>query len=318
MVIAEKHELKGITSYTTYPSGKMKDLILNEYNEVCMGNHRFIPRYKGMDERRKDNKAISFYESGNVKSIALDERTEVLTPLGLIRAELVTFYENGAIDSIFPLNGQIGFGWSEEDEEQLLEEMEFQFPFGKVTGKIIGLRFYNSGKLKSLILWPRQRIDLKTPMGNLPMRIGFRLYEDGSLESFEPAIPVSIKTAIGTVVAFDQHAVGNDADYNSIRFYPDGSLKALSTNSDIVANRISSPERTVIYQQLKLDMISGKMVKLPIVILFEEKQVTFDNGVEKYTFSIEDSKFLFLHDGSYLEKKCSPGSDCSGCGASCM
>lgn len=318
MVITDGYPLKGITSYTTYPSGSMKECMLEEYNEICMGNHRFIPRFKGPDERRKDNKAVSFYESGRVKSIALDERTEVLTPLGLIRAELITFYESGAIDSLFPLNGQIGFGWSLEDEEQLLEDMEFKLSIAEFTTKIIGVRFFGNGKLKSMILWPKKTIELKTPLGSYPVRIGFRLYEEGGLESFEPAVPITVATNIGTITAFDQNAVGMDADYNSVKFYKDGTLKSVSTNSDIVTNRISTRERMVIYQQIRLDMVSGEMVKVPVIITFDEGNVTIDNAVEKHISPIQDTKFLFLHDGSYVGKKCSPGSDCSGCGASCM
>lgn len=312
------HELNGITSFTTYPSGVIKDCKLNQYNLVRVGEKFYIPRYKKMDERKKENKTMSFYESGNIKSIALEERSKVETSVGTINAELITFYENGSIDSIFPLNGQIGFGWSMEDEAQLLEEMDFSFSFGEVTTQVIALRFFLDGSLKSMILWPNKRIEINTPIGTYPIRIGFRLYENGALHSFEPAVPISIETPIGTIMAFDQHAVGIDADFNSVKLYPDGTLQSLCTNSDIVVNCQATKERTVFYQQLRLDMLSDEMVKLPIVLTFHEEQVTLDNGAEKKTFSIGETKFLFLHDGYYVEKKCSPGSDCSGCGASCM
>ena len=318
MIISERYEWKGITSFTTYDSGNMKDCKLSKYNEIVVGKQTFVPRYTQPDERKKDGKSVAFYEDGSIRSIALEARTEILTSVGFIHAELVTFYEDGTIDSLFPLNGQLGFGWSEEDEEQLLEEIHFNLTFANFTTKIIGLRFYQSGNLKSLILWPKRRIDISTPIGLHSVRIGFRLYEDGSLESFEPAIPTPIDTRIGTVIAFDQNAVGIDADFNSVTFYPDGRLRSLSTNSDIVVNKISSAQRTIIYQQLRLDMINGNMVKVPVIISFEENTVCFDNGADKQTFLIEDCKFLFLYDGSYQEKKCSPGSDCSGCGASCM
>lgn len=318
MIITEKYELKGIVSHTAYPTGQLKECKLNQYNEICVGDQVFVPRYQRPDERKKDNKALSFYESGNVKSIALEERTEVATGLGRIRAELITFYEEGEIDSLFPLNGQIGFGWSEEEEEQLLEEIHFSFPFADFSEKIIGLRFYQSGALKSLILWPGKRIEINTPIGTYPVRIGFRLYENGALESFEPAVPIFIKSSIGTIVAFDQNALGVDSSFNSVSFNKDGRLKSVSTNSDMVVNTISTGERTVIYQQLRLDMMTGEMSKVPVIISFPDKRVKIDNGVETKTFSIADSKFLFLHDKSYMEKKCSPGSDCSGCGAACM
>ena len=318
MISSEKYKLLGISSYTTYESGQIKECKLNEQNILRVGNQDFIPRYSDPDERRKDNKALALYESGNVKSIALEERTVVMTSIGSIPVELLTFYEDGAVKSLFPLNGQISFGWSEEEEEKLLEEMQFDLACARFTTKIIGARFYNSGVLKSLILWSGKRIEIDTPIGRYPVRVGFRLYEDGSLESFEPAVPVLIKTAIGAIMAFDQNALGMDADFNSIRFYPDGRLKALCTNSDIVINQISSSQRTIMYQQLRLDMLSNEMVKLPVIISFGENQVEIDNGAEKQVFSISDSKFLFLYDGSYRANKCSPGSDCSGCSASCM
>ncbi len=318
MIAAERYNLKGIVSCTSYSSGKIKDCRLEEYNEIIVGGQNFIPRYKKPDERKKDTKAVTFYENGNVKSIALEEPAEISTSAGIIKAELITFYEDGSIDSLFPLNGQIGFGWSEEDEEQLLDELDFDFPFASFKTKIIGLRFHNSGSLKSLILWPKKRIEINSPIGIYPVRIGFRLYENGALESFEPAVPISVDSSIGTIIAFDQHALGMDADFNSVRLYPDGKLKSVSTNSDIVANRISASGRKLIYQQLRLDMVSGEMVKVPVIISFKGENVTLDNAAEKLTLPINDWKFMFLHDGSYMEKKCSPGSDCSGCGASCM
>lgn len=311
-------DLTGITRYSIYPSGVMKDCNLEEYNEISVGDNLFVPRYGKLDERKKDKKAMSFYESGKIKSIVLEEAAEVKTGIGSVRAELVTFYENRAIDSVFPVNGQLGFGWSIEDEEKLLEEMDFSFPFGEFKTKVIGFRFFPDNSLKSMILWPGRQIEIDTPAGRCPVRIGFRLYENGEIQSFEPAVPISISTPIGTIMAFDQHAVGMDADFNSVRFYPDKTLQSLSTNSDIVVNCPSTKEHTVFYQQLRMDMQTDEVVKLPITVTFSGDTVTLDNSAEKRTFSIPETRFLFLHDGFYSEKKCSPGSDCSGCGASCM
>ncbi|WP_455714219.1 hypothetical protein [Anaerosporobacter sp.] len=318
MIAEMKYNLKGITSYTTYPSGEMKECKLGEYNEICIGPNTLIPRYKGVDERKKDNKAVSFYENGNIKSISLEEQTEIATSIGTISSELITFYEDGAINSLFPLNGQIGFGWSEEDEEQLLKELELDLTFAKFQKKIIGLRFYQTGEIKSIILWPRENIDIDTPLGSYPVRIGLRMYENGNLESFEPARAVVVPTPIGDIVAFDQNALGMDADNNSVNFYLDGNLRSIATNSDIVVNNKVTGERTMIYQQLRLDMLTNEMVKLPVKISFESNSITIDSGAESMSFDINTCKFLFLYDGSYKEKKCSPGSDCSGCGAACM
>ena len=313
-----KHKLSGITSHTTYPSGELKDCKLDSYNEIIIGPNVYIPRYRSLDERKKDNKALAFYESGDIKSIALEQQMSIATPAGSMMAELVTFYEDGAMDSLFPLNGQIGFGWSEGDEEELLQEFECRLAFTDFREKIIGIRFYRSGKIKSIILWPKKNISIMTPLGEYPVRIGLRLYENGSLESFEPASAVPIPTVIGTIMAFDQSALGMDADYNSVRFNPDGSLLSLTTNSDIVVFDDRTGDRTAIYQQLKLEMLSSELMKLPVKIVFEDGQVSIDNGMDCHRFSVEQCRFLFLYDGSYKEKKCSPGSDCTGCGAACM
>lgn len=311
-------ELEGITSYSTYKSGSMRDCKVDTYNEIHVNGQMFVPRYKRLDERKKENKTISFYESGKVKSIALEDRTEVETSVGTIRLELITFYESGEIDSVFPVNGQIGFGWSMEDEESILEDMKFSFPFGNFITKIIGVRFYETGNVKSLILWPNQKIEIETPVGKYPVRTGFRLYESGQLQSFEPATPIPLETPIGIVMAFDQHANGMDADFNSVTFDEDGVLTSLKTNSDIVIYSPSTKERSILYQQYRLDMTTDEMIKLPIEISFAGDMVTFKNGVEQTTYRYLEHKFLCLHDGYYTEKKCSPGSDCSGCGASCM
>lgn len=318
MLAETKYNLKGITSYTDYPSGELKECKLDAYNEICIGQIVLVPRYKGVDERKKDNKSLSFYENGNVKSISLEEQTEIPTSAGMIPAELITFYEDGAIDSLFPLNGQIGFGWSQKDEEKLLKELDFYLSFAEFQAKVIGLRFYQSGKLKSIILWPGENIEINTPLGTYPIRIGLRMYEDGNLESFEPARTEVLPTAIGDIHAFDQNALGMDADHNSIDFYPDGGLRRLATNSDIIVNHKTTGERTMIYQQLRLDSMTNVMVKLPVKISFAGNRVTVDNGAENVSFDMDACNFLFLYDGSYQEKKCSPGSDCSDCGAACM
>jgi hypothetical protein len=338
-MVSEKYDIAGVSSYTAYDTGELKDCKVTEYNEIKVKDNILVPRYRELDERKRDTKALSFYKSGNLRSISLEEQTEILTPIGRFPAEFLTFFEDGEIDSLFPLNGQIGFGWSIEDEEKLqtdfkfnlapksaankamnaeCKNINFKLSSGEFEAKIIGLRFYNSRKLKSIILWPKEIIHIQTPIGNQAVRIGFRLYEDGNLESFEPAKPVTIKTPIGDIVAFDQNAIGMDADYNSVSFHPNGDLCSISTNSDIVVNNSVTGQRNLIYQQMRFEMTSDKMMKIPVKISFQDNTVTIDNGAEALSFPMKESKFMFMHDGYYMEKKCSPGSDCSGCGSECL
>ena len=102
-------------------------------------------------------------------------------PLGAIPAELVTFYEDGQLDGVFPLNGHIGFGWTEAEELKLARPFTFSFSFGEVTAKIINVRFYPTGEVKSLTLWSGETVKLTTPAGIFPAR---EFAVDGGLLSY--------------------------------------------------------------------------------------------------------------------------------------
>lgn len=318
MCVCKQFEIKGVTSKTTYDDGQIKECKVNQYNEIFTKYGKLVPWYQEFGERQKDARSMSFYPNGNIKSIFLEKQTEVETPIGVFPTELITFFESGEVNSLFPLNGQIGFGWTEEDEKKLTKEFSFEFPFGEFSSRIIGLRFFKSGALQSLILWPGEVIELDTPAGRLPVRIGFRLYENGELESIEPAKPVELKTPIGEITAFDLYALGMDADFNSVRFDEDGSLNCVYTNSDIVALNKVNGQRDVIYQNMRLDMTSDDLIKVPVKLYFQDEKVTIDDGVEARSYKIADCTFLLLYDGSFIDKKCSPGSDCSDCGFACI
>ena len=105
--------LEGISSQTVHANGQVSECTLNQPNVIhtCCGD--LVPRFSRPDARSKELKSLSFYESGALRSISLDQQVDVRTPIGLFPAELVTFYEDGRLDSVFPLNGQLGFGWSE-------------------------------------------------------------------------------------------------------------------------------------------------------------------------------------------------------------
>jgi hypothetical protein len=58
--------------------------------------------------------------------------------------------------------------------------LDFDLPVGKFSAKTISLHFYRSGALKSLTLWPGQRITIETPVGPVRTRTGFSLHENDS------------------------------------------------------------------------------------------------------------------------------------------
>ena len=312
MLTANNLPIHGITSCTTYDNGNIRECKVNLPNTIHTNYGDLTPQFSSPDERKKDMKALSFYENGNIKSIALEVRQKIQTPIGTLTAEMITFHESGAIDSLFPTNGQIGFGWTLDDETKITEKYDFQFPFGEFSARIIGLRFYESGQLSSLILWPGETIKIETPVGPMPVRIGFKLYENGLLQSIEPAHPIILETPIGSVTAFDYTALGMDADFNSIVFDENGQLSSIMTNSDFVIKNSNSNQRETVFQHLRLDMLSDNFLKVPTSIHFKGNQVIFNNHENKFIYTTKDNTFLILYDGNYLDGACSP-SDCSEC-----
>lgn len=318
MLAVETSGLKGITSFTTYDSGELKDCKLEEYNLIHTRYGDLVPQYGDPGFRRKQLAVLSFYKSGKVKNISLEQQTEISTPIGTFPAELVTFFEDGSINSLFPLNGQISGFWSEEEEGELAQKFHFSFPFGEFYAKIIGLRFYPDGKVRSLILWPNERIIIDTPAGKMPVRIGFKLFEDGSIESVEPAEPFPIETPIGSINAYDADALGIDADKNSMCFDERGKLISLTT-FDIITVRKKTGEKEIIFPTLRPGLTT-EFEKVPIKLIFDDDTVSIGdarandyNDAKTASYKIAECTFLIMR-GNYMEtKSCDDCSSCQGC-----
>lgn len=292
---ATAFDLVGITSHSEHPDGSVSECTLNEPNTIATTCGDLVPRFSRPDARSKELKSMSFYPSGAVRSISLDSQQPVNTPIGDFPAELVTFYESGHLEAVFPLNGQIGFGWSETEEMKLAETYSFEFSFGTITAKIISLRFHETGEVQSLTLWPGEIIPLSTPVGEVRVRTGISVYPSGRLESFEPAVPLDVATPIGRVRLYDVNAVTVAADSNSVRFSEDGELTHIATSGDIIV-RSAEFGRVQISSRTRLALATDDPVKLSIEMTFDGDQVTIDNGLESRDFTISTCRFLALPD----------------------
>lgn len=319
MLTVETSELKGITSFTKYDGGELKDCKFEEYNLIHTKYGDLVPQYGDSGFRKKQLAALSFYKSGKIKSISLEQQTEINTSIGTFPAELVTFFEDGSINSLFPLNGQVSGFWSEEEEGELAQKFNFSFPFGDFCAKIIGLRFYPDGRVRSLILWPNERIIIDTPAGKMPVRIGFKLFEDGGIESIEPAEPFRIETSIGSINAYDADALGIDADKNSVCFDERGRLISLCT-FDIITVRKKNGETDIIFPTLRLGLTT-EFEKVPIRLIFasdtvsigETKATDYNDGTKAANYKIAECTFLIMR-GNYMKtKSCDNCSSCNGC-----
>ena len=224
--------LNGVTDVKTYQDGVLKSCILNQENRIHTPVGELIPQYRvgePGERQRKYRSSLSFHSNGLIKSAALDRPMPIQTPLDTVNAELVTFYDSGKMNRVFPLNGKIDAFWNELQERELAEPLEFSLKIGRFRAKVMCLHFYPSGALKSLTFWPDEKILILTPQGPALCRAGLSLFENGNLKSYEPSRPVKVETPVGEIYAFDSEIVGVHGDQNSVEYSIDGKLRSVKT-----------------------------------------------------------------------------------------
>ena len=223
----------GISDITYYKDGTVNGLRFNEKNWILTHAGQLVPYYSEDSPRRKYKASVTFYPDGGLKAVSLDEQQEVVTPIGEMPAELVTFYDTGELKRVFPLDGKISGFWSEEDERGLNIPFNFEFDFTSFNAMLSGLCFYKSGHIKSITLYPDEIIKISLGPGVvLDVRQGFSLFEDGRLRSLEPAQPAKLQTPVGIITAYDPNANGINADNNSLYLDEQGRIKSLVTAGD--------------------------------------------------------------------------------------
>jgi len=316
--------LRGVTNFDFYPDGQMKSCMLCEENTIHTEVGCLVPQY-GDDEfgerQKKHRSALSFHPNGRIKSAALQAPSPILTALGSFDAELVTFYEDGAVNRLFPLNGLVNGFWTENQERALAGKLEFTLPIGKFRAKVIGIHFYPGGALKSLTLWPGETIRIQTPIGEMDIRAGFSLYENGSVKSVEPALPTAIDTPLGTITAFDPDVIGMHADQNSVRFSPSGelvSLKSIATGITATGPDGAQTRLEPLTLESLLDASDTRIVALKID--FRENEIDF-TALQTTTFDRHTHHFATFPVAVRLTSGCGGCTDaaegCGNCDGSC-
>ena len=286
--------LAGVATAEFYPGGGIRECTLNQSNPLETRYGILVPQYRDDGVRRKYTQSLSFYPNGILKSISLQEQRPVATPLGAIPAELLTFYESGALRRIFPLNGKLSGYWTEANEYGLAEELELELPCAKLRRKIIGIHFYEGGTVRSITLWPKEHLTLDTPQGRAEARIGFSLYPAGQLQAFEPFLPLAVATPIGPVHAYHLNALGIHADATSLTWEADGAVQSLISSTDRITVITADGRRAVYQPGLRPSLLhEGLREIMPLRIRFTAGKVGFNQAASEYdlaqaTFSVAD------------------------------
>jgi hypothetical protein len=310
-ILTRYGKLNGCINTEYDADGRVKGCCFEEENKLSLACATLIPQYGEETVRKKFIQTVSFYPSGALSRIALEHQTEVMTPIGEFPAELLTFYEDGAMKRIFPLNGKLSGFWSELDEASLAFPFHFEFNFGEFSAKIISIHFYQSGEIQSIALFPGEVIILQTPVGKISVRTGFSLYKNGTLKSVEPAQPVLASTRIGKVTAFDASAIGVHADNNSLEFSESGEVMKIITSTDKIIVQSEGIPLTSVAPIIKPSPLDeDEFVTIPIAIRFDGETAFLANEKE-YAYSLQTSAFTIIQNQSTA---CSSCSDCSICG----
>lgn len=254
--------------------------------ETQAGN--LTPQYSTDDLRKKTLQAVSFYRSGALRSLPLEKQSLVLTPIGEMVAELVTFYESGAVKRIFPLNGKLSGYWGEEDEATLSESFTIEIAGNRLIAKCINVSFYDHGSLESITLWPKENVSIETPVGNMRIRTGVKFSRTGKILSVEPAVPTEVETPIGKINAFNNDAVGIIGDNNSLVFFENGELRSITTMHTKVVVTDGKGNKKEVYPATRESLCGNEdEERVPMVIDFlpEGIRVLTEPGGSSHSYS---------------------------------
>ncbi|MDD2214028.1 MAG: hypothetical protein PHR21_05740 [Oscillospiraceae bacterium] len=315
--VLNQSTLRGVRSVIKSPDGVMLSCCLSEPNKIPTACGTLVPRWGPEDERSRPRPALSFYPDGSLRSIYLQQMTTVTTPIGPYPAELLIFYPEGTLQRLFPLNGQLSGFWELKDEQRLCPQLSFHLFCGSFKGKMIGLHFFASGALRSLTLWPGETIVLRTNVGLLPVRHGAAFYEDGRLESLEPAEPLLVATPLGNMTAYDSSAAGLQGDRNSLAFNSDGSMRSIVSSTDQVQVIKAGRELVTFAPLLKPDPLqASRQTIAPLRVEFHQTQVSLSNGEQQGSFDFADCCFrTSAGSAAFRQILQQPPLSCGDCGS---
>ena len=287
-------DLKSIATAKTYPNGRLRSCMLNGETRLATTIGEIVPQYRSAEfgeRQKKYRSSLDFYDNGEIKSASLDRAALLRTPLGPMKAELVTFYQDGTLNRIFPLNGLIDGFWSETNERDLAEVLEIVLPGGSIRAKVISLHFYPSGAVKSITLWPGEVVTVNTPLGPVLCRTGLAFYENGAVRSVEPSRAIELETPVGPIMAYDPDIIGMHADQNSVQFSPNGELTAVSTiHSGIIASLPEGREYRIEPFERESYIDAAQWTTVPMTVVFTAEYVRL-KAEKTYEFSLSDCTF---------------------------
>jgi len=298
---------KGARDVRYDSDGKLSQVFLVEPNAIKLPHGIATPLHSVQDSGRRRETPLLFHPNGKLKSLPLQDRVPIKTAMGTFPAELLTFHDSGELRKIFPSAGKLTGFWTEEHEYGEAPVCEFTVGDTQIFAKIISIQFYPSGAVQAVTLWPEERLQIQVPWGKATIRTGISFYEDGALQSFEPASPTPVPSEIGTLMAYDSHPIGVSADKNSLYFAPDGQILSLLTMTSKIQVRTEVGEILNYSPQTIASFCEEADTELrPLRISFTSTTVLFGSD-PKDEFPLLTSEFSINNSAVVLGAACCQG-----------
>ena len=296
-----------------YEDGSVKSCKFEGENIIKTPVGKLIPKYQLSETRTRDKDSLEFYSNGLMKSIYLENVTNIITPIGIIGCEFITFYENGAIHRMFPTFGKVSGTWSEEEEIKLAPIIKVSCGAVMIYNKLSCICFYENGTIKSITLYTGEKVMVKVNGGEIETRFGIAFYEDGAIKSIEPATPTLVNTSIGMVIAYDNNPVGIHGDTNSLEFDESGEVTAVTTiqsGFEVIDKYGEILHIGALRKPSLMDIEVMQMFPIKISIQSNGIEITDSNNQVKF---FDSSKFTFstFYNMLYMPDGC--GGNCSSC-----
>jgi len=306
-------DLNNETACSFFDDGKIKSCKFEEENIIKTPVGKLIPKYQLSETRTRDKDSVEFYSNGLMKSIYLENVTNIITPIGIIGCEFITFYESGSIHRIFPTFGKVSGTWTEEEEIKLAPIIKIDCGAVSIYNKLSCICFYEKGTIKSITLYTGEKAMVKVNGGEIEARFGIAFYENGSIKSIEPATPTLVNTAIGMVIAFNNDPVGIHGDTNSLEFDESGEVITVTTIQSGIEIIDKYGEILHIAAQRKPSLLDIDVLQMfPIKISIESNGIEItDSNNQKKVFENNKFKFSTFYNMLYIPEAC--GGNCSSC-----
>ncbi|NCD25946.1 MAG: hypothetical protein EOL86_10220 [Deltaproteobacteria bacterium] len=259
-----------------YSDGQVRSCIAATSSPLDTPLGVLMPQFTANTLRKRQLPVIAFHPNGMIRTLPLEDETNIPTPIGEMPAEQVTFYEDGALKRVFPLNGALSGYWTQEDEGKLVRSLALDTPLGRIHASLVSAYFAPNGRPRSLTLWPGTTLAVPGPVGSILTRVGISWDDSGVLASLEPAGPTVVPTPIGPLVAYDSDAVGICGDRNSLRFRQNGAVLGLVTTAHAFDVVLENGRTRRLSPLLRINPCDGESREpAPIAVEFGGGQVAF-------------------------------------------